>query len=325
LVSLLGEVAQATIQGLLDGSIYALAALGLSFIFSVIGVLNLAHGDFIMLGGFFGFLLASVVSTSSYGLLAVAAIIVFVFMTVVALGSVYEFVFVKPTLKRNPESILIGSILITVGTALIIENVGYDFLSQYSSHQGYFQIPFNLTEYTYRSGDIFISGTELIALIAIIVATASLYIVSKSTFLGRAMRAITQNTDSTRLMGVNVQRVSMLTFGLGSGFGAIAGVAIAMSTPIAYEFGLTYVVSLLSVMVLGGTRSYWGPLVGGLIIGLAQDLTQAPFFNPLNIPFLDLHISGVSYLSPVMSIVILIIVLMIRPAGLAGRAISTKV
>ncbi len=91
------------IQGLLYGGIYALSALGLSMILSVIGVLNLAHGDFIMLGGFAGLLLASVISPNVYGILGILAIFLLAFLVIGALGGAYEFVLIRPVLKRSSE------------------------------------------------------------------------------------------------------------------------------------------------------------------------------------------------------------------------------
>ncbi|MGI0078184.1 MAG: branched-chain amino acid ABC transporter permease [Nitrososphaerales archaeon] len=320
------QLVQTVVQGLLVGSIYALAALGLSMIFSVLGVLNLAHGDFIMLGGFAGLLVAGVFSINQYGILAIFAILLLAFVVIAALGAAYEFALIRPTLKRSPDAILISSILISVGTAFIIENLGYIYMPAYIIGRGtFFSIPLTQNQFKIVIGSININGVYLIAVASIAIATLLLYFFSKRTYLGKAMRAITQNTESTKLMGVNLQRISILTFAIGSGFGALAGVSIGMTTTLSPGFGLLYTVSLLSVMVLGGTKSYWGPLVGGLIIGFVQVFAGAPFLNPLSIPFTNIQIQGLAFWAPAVSIVILIVVLMIKPSGLAGKSASTKV
>lgn len=320
------QLVQTVVQGLLYGSIYALAALGLSMIFSVLGVLNLAHGDFIMLGGFVGLLLAGELSVNAYGILAIFAILIVAFVLIAVLGAAYEFALIRPTLKRSPDAILISSILITVGTAFIIENLGYIYMPSYIlGRQTIFSIPMNLNQFQLVYEGIIINGVYLIALASIAVSTLLLYLFSKRTYLGKAMRAITQNTESTKLMGVNLQRISILTFAIGSGFGALAGVSIGMTTTLSPGFGLPYTISLLSVMVLGGTRSYWGPLVGGLVIGFVQVFVGAPFLNPLSIPFTSIQIQNLAFWSPAVSIVILIIVLMVKPSGLAGKSPSAKV
>ncbi len=189
--------------------------------------------------------------------------------------------------------------------------------------QTVFSIPIIQSKFQLNYGGIIISGISVIALSVVAVATIFLYSFSRGTYVGKAMRAITQNSESTRLMGVNLQRISILAFALGSGFGAIAGVSIGMTSTLSPGFGLTYTISLLSVMVLGGTRSYWGPLVGGLIIGFVQDFVGSPFVNPLILG--PIQIQDLAYWAPAVSIVILIGALMIKPSGLTGRSASRKV
>jgi branched-chain amino acid transport system permease protein len=320
-----GPAIQTVVQGLLYGSIYALSALGLSMIFSVLGVLNLVHGDFVMLGGFVGLLIAGEVSVSQFGLIAIFVIFVGAFVLIALLGAAFEFALIRPTLKRGPDQILISSILITVGAAFVIEDLGYIYMPSYIiGRQNIFTIPLNLNQFKLVFGGINLNGVYLIALVSIAAATIFLYLFSRGTYLGRAMRAITQNPESTRLMGVNLQRVSILTFAIGSGFAGLAGVSIGMANTLSPGFGLAYTISLLSVMVLGGTRSYWGPLVGGLIIGFVQVLVGAPFLNPISIPFTSYQIQNLAYWAPAAAIVILIIALMVRPTGLAGRSQSTR-
>lgn len=313
---------QTIVQGLLYGGIYALAALGLSMIFSVIGVLNLAHGDFIMLGGFAGLILAVMIPASTFGILAILFIFLIVFVLIGSLGASFEFALIRPILRRSAEGILISSVLITVGSSFVIENLGYGLMPKYIyGHQTVFSIPITGSSLSY--GGIIVNEVNVIAFGAVAIATLLLYLFSKFTFLGKAMRAIPQNAESARLMGVNLQKISILTFAIGSGFGAIAGVSIGLISTLSPGFGLTYTVSLLSVMVLGGTRSYWGPLAGGLIIGFVQDFVASPILNP-TLSLGPIQIQDLAYWSPAVSIVILIIVLMIEPSGLAGRARTTK-
>ena len=322
MIDLASEFAQPLLYGLLYGAMYALAALGFSLIFSVLGVLNLAHGDFIMLGGFFGFLIAGVVSVSKFGLLGLAVLLLSGFALLALIGAAYELALVKFILKRTPSDVLISSILVTVGTALIIEDVGDHYFPQF--------IPFRLTTFninapinllTIRYGTLYLSTVQIVSLLTLVAATLGLYFFSRKTYTGRAMRSITQNRESTLLMGVNVQRVSLITFAIGSGFGGLAGVAIGMTSlfgPLSPDFGLPYTISLLAVIVLGGTKSYWGPLVGGILIGVIQELVQVPVISSLRIPVLNITFNG-DYWYPVVSIFVLIIVLMVKPTGLSGR------
>jgi branched-subunit amino acid ABC-type transport system permease component len=317
------EIVRIVFQGLVYGGIYALAALGLSIIFNVIGVLNLAHGDFIMLGGFVGLLLSEIFSPRTYGSIAIVVFFVVAFALIAGLGGVYEFALIRPILKRSQEGILISSILITVGTAFVIENIGYKIMPQYIiGQQNIFTIPFG----SYKSNFPFgINEISVIALVAVTVATVSLYLFSRLTYMGKAMRALTQNPEATRLMGVNTQKIAVLTFALGSGFGGIAGISIGLTSTLSPGFGLAYTISLLSVMVLGGTKSYWGPLIGGLIIGFVQVFVGAPFVNPLVIWPGVIVIRDLAYWAPAVAIIILIIVLMIKPTGLSGRRSASRV
>jgi branched-chain amino acid transport system permease protein len=324
LIDLATEIAQSIADGLLVGAIFALAALGLTLIFSVLGVLNLAHGDFVMLGGFLGFYIATAFAASRFGFLSVLGILLISFVTIAALGAVYEFALIRRILRRPSSEVLISSILVTVGTAFIIENIGYIYMPKFIPFQlSVFTIPLNLAQLTFNFGGVYLDGVKVLALITVAASTLLLYFFSRRTYLGKAMRAIAQNREASILMGINPQKISILTFALGSGFGALAGVSIAMTNNMNPGFGLPYTISLLSVMVLGGTRSYWGPLVGGLVIGFVEIFIQAPFLNPLNLP--GIQITNLEYWSPVVAIVFLILVLMIKPTGLSGTGSGIKI
>jgi branched-chain amino acid transport system permease protein len=324
LIGLATEIAQSIADGLLVGAIYALAALGLTLIFSVLGVLNLAHGDFVMLGGFLGFYVATAFAVSRFGFLSVLGILLISFVAIAALGAAYEFALIRRILRRPASEVLVSSILVTVGTSFIIENIGYIYMPKFIPFQlSEFTIPLNLAQLTFNFGGIYLDGVKVLALITVATSTLLLYLFSRRTYVGKAMRAIAQNREASILMGVNLQKISILTFALGSGFGALAGVSIAMTNNMDPGFGLPYTISLLSVMVLGGTRSYWGPLIGGLVIGFVEIFIQAPFLNPLNLP--GIQITNLEYWSPAVAIVFLILVLMIKPTGLSGTGSGIKI
>ena len=325
MIDLATEIVQSIADGLLVGAIYALAALGLTLIFSVLGVLNLAHGDFVMLGGFLGFYIATAFAVSRFGFLSVLGILLISFVMIAALGAAYEFALIKRILRRPASEVLISSILVTVGTSFIIENIGYIYMPKFIPFQlSVFTIPLNLAQLTFNFGGIYLDGVKVLALITVAASTLLLYLFSRRTYVGKAMRAIAQNREASILMGVNLQKISILTFALGSGFGALAGVSIAMTNNMNPGFGLPYTISLLSVMVLGGTRSYWGPLIGGLVIGFVEIFIQAPFLNPLNLP-LGIQITNLEYWSPAVAIIFLILVLMIKPTGLSGTGSGIKI
>ncbi len=302
------QVVQPIIDGLFEGGILALAALGLSMIFSTLGVLNLAHGDFIMLGGFVGFLVSeSLFSFARLGIFSIIGVLVSAFVVIAAFGAMYELAFIRFIQKRSMTDVLISSILVTVGTSFVIETVGYQlFPTVIPFGLTTFSINFPVQSLSINYGPISIEGAYIIAFITIAVSTLALYFFSRRTYLGKAMRAISQNRESALLMGINPNRISMLTFALGSGFGALAGVSVAMSTLLSPGVGIGFTISLLAVLVLGGTGSYFGPLVGGITIGLVEAFVQTDG-------------SGLAEWYPAVSIIILIVVLMIRPTGLTGK------
>ncbi len=278
-----------------------------------------------MLGGFVGFYFAGALSVNKNGPLALLGIFLSAFVVIAAFGSAYEFALIRPILKRPSGDVLISSILLTVGTSFLIENIGYRYIPKYIPFQlTVFSIPINVSQLTLSYGGVYMDGVKVLGLVIIACATALLYVFSRRTYLGKAMRAITQNKESSLLMGVNLQKISLLTFALGSGFGALAGVIIAMTNSMDPGFGLPFTIALLSVMVLGGTKSYWGPLVGGLIIGFVQIFVQAPFLNPFTIPITNIEITNLEYWAPAVSIVVLIVVLMVKPSGLAGERKGTS-
>jgi len=296
------------VEGLLLGSIYALAALGISLIFSVMRVLNLAHGNFIMLGAILTFVLFNLLGGAALGLPGLMITLLLVLLLFAALGGAFEYALIRPILRKSGD-ILISAILVTIGLALVLQDVASYIIVR---------APGNVSRTTTVSlnvpsigsivlGGYYFASSKLISLAVIAAAGVGLYFFFKKTYLGMAMRSISQDMEAAVVVGVNLRRISLITFALGSVFAGFAGLILVIDQTADPVLGLGYTIKLLTIMVLGGVRSPLGPVIGGLILGLLEFGVAAAF--------------GAYWISAV-SLVILISILLVRPTGLTGGSLS---
>jgi branched-chain amino acid transport system permease protein len=296
------------IEGLLLGGIYALAALGISLIFSVMNVLNLAHGNFIMMGAVLTFAFYNVLGGASLGLGGLLATLAIVLTVFAALGAITEYGLVRPILK-NPTDTLVGGILVTIGTALVLQDVGSYILIKIPQNVSRsttisLTIPFNNSLVV---GGYYLASSKLFSLLVILVASISLFVFFKRTYLGMAMRSISQDREAAVAVGMNLRRISLITFAMGILFAGFAGFILVIDQTADPSLGIGYTIKLLTIMVLGGVRNPLGPVVGGLALGVIELLTAAIF--------------GAYWITAV-SLVILISILLIKPSGLTGGKIG---
>src|SRR3990170_1093095 len=207
----MGTLLQLVIGGILQGGIYALGAFGLSLIFGVLNVLNVAHGDFLVLGG-----LATYWLYTAFGLSPFLAIGL-VFPAFVIVGMAAERLLIRPIRARTAHEFLAASILVTLGLALAIED-----LAAFSLVQPVKGIDYSLTPF--RLGTVVISTLRLLSLGVILVLAVSLHAFFLRTMAGKAIRAVIQDREGAMLAGINVLAVSRNTLGLGIGLSAVAGV-----------------------------------------------------------------------------------------------------
>jgi branched-chain amino acid transport system permease protein len=281
---------QVLIGGLLQGGMYALGAFGLSLVFGVSGILNVTHGDFLMLGGLLCYGIYVVLGLDP---LVSLVIVVPVFFVV---GCLFERVLIQPLLAKSPHELLTGSILVTLGAALAIED-----LVPFLWTQSFSGIP-----YTVRSlviGDVVIPTLRLAILLGIVILTLLLHLFLRRTFVGIALRAMTQNRQGAMLVGINLPRLSMLAFGIGTALVATAGVAHAMLYSITPTMGIPLTLKYLTIVVLGGLGSLLGSVLGGMVLGISEALTSL-YIGP--------------EWAPTVAFIVLIIVLVTRPQGVFG-------
>ena len=290
------EFFEQLINGLNRGSIYALIALGYTMVYGIAKMLNFAHGDVIMVGAYTLSVSASMLGISPY--LGVLLSIVFC----AVLGVVLEKVAYKPLRNSSPLAVLITAI----GVSYFLQSLALlIFGSQQQKVASVINIP------SIYLGSIELTGESIATLGVTIVIMIALTLFIKKTKTGRAMLALSEDRGAAQLMGINVNRTISITFAIGSGLAAVAGVLFVSS----YGFVGPYTGSLPGIKafvaaVLGGIGSIPGAMLGGILLGVIESFSQAYISTQLS----DAIVFGV-----------LILVLLVRPAGLLGRKKIEKV
>jgi len=290
------EFLQQLINGLALGSVYALLALGYTMVYGIIQLINFAHGEIYMIGAFAGFYSASTLKLPLIPTLLVA-------MAVSALaGIIIEKVAYKP-LRNSPR---IALLITAIGVSLFLQNAMRLLVG---SNPKPFPDLINAGSINIGSIQIEVKTILMFGVSALLVFLLQ-FIVYK-TKVGKAMRASSQDMEAASLMGINVDNTISLTFAIGSALAGIAGVLVAISYPsITPYMGAMPGLKAFVAAVLGGIGSIPGALVGGIAIGLLETFSKA-------------YIS--TNFSDAIVFAILIIILLIKPAGLLGKKISVKV
>lgn len=283
----MGELGQILVSGLLLGGIYAIISIGLTLIFGVIRIVNFAHGEFLMLAMYFTYMLfqQGIDPYQSVMLIAPAFFLV---------GVLVQRILIQPILETPPTV----KILSTLGLSVTLQN-----LALMLWKADYRTIKTSYQDAVIRLGPTVLSYPKFIAFMVTMLIAALLFVFLKGTYLGKAIRAVAQDREAAKLMGINVYNVYLIAFGIGI---ALVGVAGALLMPIYYVFptvGQLFVLISFVVVVLGGLGSIPGALVGGLIIGVVESLAGV---------FVDPQLKEAVYF------VIFFLLLLFRPSGIFG-------
>jgi len=280
------------IGGLLMGGIYALIAMGLSLQYGVARVLNIAHGEFITLGAFSTWVLYTAFGINPLISLVIVGPLIFI------IGFLLHRTLFRSLLKSAPSLAAFegSSLLATFGLLYIIQNIALIIWSSASQAYSYLASPVNLW------GAIF-AANRLVTLGFAVGIGLAFYIFLARTRLGKAIRAAAQDPTAAGLMGVNINQVLALCFGLGALMAGFAGVLYSMCFSIQATMGLQYTLIAIIVVVLGGLGSIPGSFLGGFILGIIG--------------------SVVTYIEPSLSLAafysIFILLLLVRPTGIMGK------
>ncbi len=291
---------QAAATGLLIGGVFGLVAMGLTLIFGVLDIINFAHGAMLTVGMYIAFVLFDRLGLDPYVSLLIVAGALFL------LGAVVQRLVIHPA--RNAPAY--NQLLLTLGLALFFENLMLVLFTatprsiRLSYGRGLTQLGPLAIEFPLRIAGTTITLPKLAAFVFALVLAAALYLLLQRTDLGKAIRATAQDKDGARLVGIDIQNINLITFGIGT---ACVGAAAAIVLPFLSVdplVGNGFNITAFVIVVLGGMGSIPGALLGGLIIGLTQEL--AVVFAPSSTKLLGVFI-------------IFILVLLFRPQGLLGR------
>lgn len=295
-MSLLAFVEQA-LNGLVIGSFYALTALGLSIIFGVLKIVNFAHGELYMIGGYAYYLLAA-----SLGLPPVLAVLLAAGV-LLAIGAMIEVTLIRPVYTGKVDRPDEYAIMITFALAILLQNLMLSIFGPWPRR------PEPIFRGAVEIGELIISGDRLAAAIAGAVIIAAVLLALRYSWAGRAVRAVSQDRDAARMLGVHVGRTSMLAFGLGAALAGAAGALIGPVFNVTPVMGVIPVVKAYVVVVLGGLGSIPGAILGALILG------QVEVFATVLVPDTT---RALAY-KDAYGLIVLVLVLLVRPQGLFGE------
>lgn len=282
------EILQQLFNGMVIGSVYVLIALGLTVIFGIFGVAHFAHGSISMFGGYLTFVIMERTGLGMFFSMIMA-------MPVGALiGVAVERLAYRPV-RDAPH---INAFIIALGLTMMVEGID---LLVFGADQVVLRTPYN--DVITVGGLAFVELRLYVILTAIVMVGCMTYLLSY-TSMGRAVRAVAQNRPAAILMGVDVEKVSMVVFAVSSMLGVAAGALVGSLLAIAPGVGESLVVKGFAVLILGGLGSIPGAIIGGLVLGVSETLA-AGFIS--------------SHYKDVVAFLVMILVLLVRPEGLMGK------
>ena len=290
---------QGLINGLNQGAIYALIALGYTMVYGIIRMINFAHGDFIMIGAYTLFYTIPLMVDA--GMPAWMAVIVAVAVCALV-GVLVEILAYRPVRKAGPMSALITALAMSI----FLENLAMVlFGAKPHNVQAIFSLP------TITIGGVSLPLNVLLTIGIGVAMMLCMQLFVKKTKLGKAMRAVPQDKDASTLVGINVNKIITLTFAIGSGLAAIAGVLLCSAYPtLMPTTGSMPGIKAFTAAVFGGIGSIPGAMIGGILLGIIEIFSKA-------------YIS--TQLSDAIVFAVLIVVLIVKPDGLLGKHVSEKV
>ena len=293
---MLEQILQQLANGLILGSVYALLALGYTMVYGIIKLINFAHGDIYMIGAFMGYYLINTLHLNFF-----VALILSMIGTAI-LGVVIEFLAYRPL--RN--STRIAALITAIGVSFLLE-YGMVFFVGANTRS----FPQVIETVRYTIGPVSISNIQLMILGISILLMVGLQFIVQKTKMGKAMRAVSVDSDAAQLMGINVNRTISFTFALGSALAGAAGVLIALYyNSLEPLMGMTPGIKSFVAAVLGGIGIIPGAALGGFVIGLLETFATAV---------------GLSDFRDAIVYAILIVILLVRPAGILGKNVKEKV
>ncbi|PLZ01218.1 branched-chain amino acid ABC transporter permease [Burkholderia sp. WAC0059] len=310
---------QQILNGLVLGSVYAIIALGYTMVYGILGIINFAHGDVLMVGAMVALSAINVLHNHFPGLGNIPTLIIALVIAAVVcavLGYVIERTAYRP-LRRAPR---LAPLITAIGVSILLETLAMMIWSPnpLSFPQLISTDPINVIQSTQTNPGAVISPTEIVIIVVAFLVMGGLLLLVHKTRLGRAMRAIAENPSVASLMGVNPNFVISVTFMLGSALAALAGVMLASEYGnVNFYMGFIPGMKAFTAAVLGGIGNLGGAMVGGVLLGLIEQLGAGYIGN------LTGGVFGSNY-QDVFAFIVLIVVLVFRPSGLLGERVADR-
>jgi branched-chain amino acid transport system permease protein len=283
------DIASPLVQGVLLGGLYAMIALGLSLVFGVVKEMNIAHGDFVVLGSYLAYTLLTYWGIDPIISLVIGIPVLF------GLGYAVQSLLLNRAFKVSQDAVLI----MAFGLSIILQNV---FQLIWTPMSMGLSTSYAMTSFT--AGPVSVPLTYILDFgIAVVVMLVVVWVLRK-TYLGNAIRAAAQNRKAAVLMGINTYRIFAFTFAIAIAIAAVGGVFLGLTFPFTPVSGTSFVIIALGVVVLGGLGSVLGTFIGGIFFGLAQTLGG--------------HFLGITAQMLVAYLMVLV-VLAVIPRGIFGR------
>ena len=294
-------IAQFVVNGLLVGALFAAVAVGFALIWGVVDIINLAHGEMVMLGGYTAYWLLSIATGTAEG-----SVLLFLATIPVVVGVLFV---VGYALQRTLVSRVIGTdifltLLVTFGISIAIQQLA---IQAWTANPRSIQVAF--ADPSMVVGGLVVPKMKLVAFAGAIVLTAILYLFLQRTRTGRAIRAVSQNPEAAALVGIDVEHTRAVTFGISSAVAGGAGAFIATILNIQPQMGLIYTLKSFVIVVFGGVGSIPGALTGGLLLGVVEELTAGLVSSQWTLA---------------VSFTLLIVLLVIKPKGLFGTGADNE-
>ncbi len=290
---------QQSINGVYLGCLYVMVALGLTLIYGVMNQINFAHADFVTVGAFTAFFVATRFATKVLGLGDAAAYLVSIFIALGAgavLGLLVNAVVFAPLRERGDE---LRPLIATIGISVLLENGQ---LALFGPIPFQFDSPF--AKETIRLGRVFFTGQSVLVVVASMLAIGALYAFMKFTFTGKALRAVSQDRETAGLMGINPDFLIGLTIVIASAMAGMAGALIGPVLVLTPFAGATVIVKAFAIVIIGGFGNMEGTILAGILVGIIEAFTVQYLGSGL----IDLVV-----------FVLLLVMLVVRPTGLIAE------
>jgi branched-chain amino acid transport system permease protein len=310
------EVLQQLVNGLSLGALYALIAVGYTVVYGIVQLINFAHGEIFMIGAFGALATWLIIGRDTFGLWLLPLMLIGGVAVSVGVALLTERLAYRP-LRHAPR---LAPLITAIGVSVFLQEFIRLFFGRIPSFPDSKRaIPFPqvdvVTGPAFQPGGLTIQRGALFTIVALVICAAILYVFVNRTRLGRAMQATSQDPDTARLMGINVDRIIMVAFALGAALAAVAGLAWGLRyTNIDFRMGFLAGLKAFTAAVLGGIGNINGAVVGGLVLGVVESMATA--FVPGTF--------GGSAWKDVWAFVLLILVLVFRPQGLLGARVVDR-